>query len=279
MKRSLESDSDGSAWTFLTTRHPVVFGLVVTVLLLAVYVAANIVSTLITTEATSQRVLEALLRFGAAAACAWVIWRVGLAADAGLLHGGTWGGWLIVVLVLAFQVPVQLFAWFDSLTVSVSDWPQVGSIALNGAAAGVLEEMAFRGLLLFGLLSIWTDSRHGVVKSVALSCVLFGAGHLFRLLMGQPLPQVSLLVLDAAVSGIFYAGIVLYARSIWPAVVYHVVPNAVVGAYAAATPGFSETVSGWVLILLSEIPVVALGVYLLVRAVRRTPIIAAGHHQ
>ena len=271
MKRSVESESGGSAWTIVTTRHPLVFGIVVTVLLLAVYVAAAIVAAVITTDATSQQVVEALLRLGAAAACAGVIWRVGLAADVGLLHGGTWGAWLIVVLVLAFQVPVHLFAWFNSLTVSVSDWTRVGSIAFNGAGAGVLEEMVFRGFLLFGLLRIWADSRHGTVKSVALSCVLFGAGHLIRLLMGQPVAQVSLLVLDTAVSGIFYAGIVFYARSIWPAVACHVVPNVVVGAYAAATPGFSETVSGWVLILLSEIPVVALGVYLLVRAVRRTP--------
>jgi membrane protease YdiL (CAAX protease family) len=253
----------------LTTRRPLAFGLVVTILLFAVYIAANIVAVSITTNTTSQQAVEALLRLGAAATCGWVIWRIGLADDVGLLRGGKWGTWLIVVLVLSFQVPIQLFAWFDSLTVPVSDWPRVGSIALNGAGAGVLEEMVFRGLLLFGLLRIWADSRHGTVKSVVLSCILFGVGHLIRLLMGQPLPQVSLLVLDTALSGIFYAGIVLYARSIWPAVAYHVVPNAVVGAYAAATPGFSETVSGWVLILLSEIPVVILGMYLLVRAVRR----------
>jgi membrane protease YdiL (CAAX protease family) len=250
-------------------RRPVVFGLVVTVSLLVVYVAAGIVAALTTTEAAGQRVVEALARLGGAAACGWIVWRVGLAANVGLIRAGTWGGWLIVALVLAFQMPIQLFAFFGSLTVPVADWTLPSAVALNGAAAGVLEELAFRGLLLFGLLRAWADSPRRVLKSVALSCVLFGAAHFIRLPMGAPVAEVSLLVLDAAISGIFYAGIVLYARSIWPAVAYHVVPNAMVGAFAAATPGFSETVGAWVPILVSEIPVVALGVYLLVHATRR----------
>jgi membrane protease YdiL (CAAX protease family) len=255
--------------TGLPQRHPIGFGLVVTVLLVVAYVVAGLVAALATTDAAGQRLVEALVRLGGAATCAWVVWRVGLSADAGLSHAGASVGWLIVGLVLVFQLPIQLFALFGRLTVPVSDWALSGAVAFNGAAAGVLEELGFRGLLLFALLRVWSDSPRGVVQSVALSSLLFGVVHFIRLAMGQPVADVSLLVLDATVSGIFYAGIVLYARSIWPAVAFHAVPNAVVGAFAVATPGFSETVAAWVPILLSEIPVVALGLYLLARTVRR----------
>ena len=105
-----------------------------------------------------------------------------------------------------------------------------------------------------------------LILNAACSSLLFGATHLIRLAMGQPVTEVGLLVMDASISGIFYAGVVLYSGSIWPAVACHVVPNAVVGAYAAASPGFTETVEAWIPILLSQIPVAAAGVFLLVQA-------------
>ncbi len=255
--------------TRLPERHPFVFALAVTVILLVAYIVAGVAAASVPTDAAGQRAVEALARLCAAAACAWVIRRVGLSADAGLTRAGAWGVWLIVGLALVFQLPIQLSALFGRLAIPISDWALSGAVAFNGAAAGALEELAFRGLLLFALLRVWSDSRQGVVQSVALSSLLFGVLHFIRLPMGQPVVEVSLLVLDATVSGIFYAGIVLYARSIWPAVAYHAVPNAVVGAFAVATPGFSETVAAWVPILLSEIPVVALGLYLLARIVGR----------
>jgi membrane protease YdiL (CAAX protease family) len=77
-----------------------------------------------------------------------------------------------------------------------------------------------------------------------------------------------MLILDSFLAGIFYAALVIRARSIWPAIAVHLFLNAYVGARAAGVTGFEETTSAWLIILLSELPLVALGLYLLRRANR-----------
>jgi membrane protease YdiL (CAAX protease family) len=220
------------ARTWFAEQRPLAFGLSVTGALLVAYIVAGVAAAGITVDSTTRPTVEALGRLCFAGVFAWVIWRAGLAGKAGLARAGRAHGWLFVALALAFQVPIALWAFFGGIVVPVPDWAGPGAVALNGAAAGVLEELAFRGLLLLGLLRALRGRKEAMVMSVVYSSLLFGASHLIRLAMGQPVAAVSLLVLDAAVSGIFYAGVVLYSGSVWPAVAHHVVPNAVVGALA-----------------------------------------------
>jgi hypothetical protein len=74
--------------------------------------------------------------------------------------------------------------------------------------------------------------------------------------------------------GIYYAAFVLHSGSVWPAVVLHVVLNAVVGAQAVGNPEFAETVSGWLLVLALQLPAVVLGMVLILR-VQPRPIVPA----
>ncbi len=251
------------------SRRPVAFAVTMTFVLLALYIAAGVAAAVSSTAGAGYQTVEALGRLAASALIIWMLWRLGWVSDAGITRLGAWSAWLLVLAFLAYQIVVHMFAFFGDPRFRLADPAWAGAVALNGAAAGLLEELVFRGVVLYALLKAWTNSTGGLARSVLLSSFLFGAGHLIRIAMGQPVPVVSLLALDGFIAGIYYAAFVLYARSVWPAVAIHALLNGVVGARAAGIAGFEETVSAWLLILALELPAVAFGLYLLRRVRRR----------
>ncbi len=252
------------------SRHPVAFAVTMTFVLLALYIAAGVAAALSSTAGAANQTVEALGRLAASALIVWMLWRLDWLSDAGITRLGAGFVWLLVFVFLAYQIVVHMFAFFGDPRFRVADPAWASAVALNGAAAGVLEELVFRGLILYALLKAWLNSTAGLTKTVLLSSFLFGAAHLIRIAMGQSAPVVSLLALDGFIAGIYYAAFVLYARSVWPAVAIHALLNGVVGARAASIAGFEETVSAWLLVLALELPAVAFGLYLLRRVRRRT---------
>lgn len=81
--------------------------------------------------------------------------------------------------------------------------------------AGVVEETAFRGILLTRLLprGLWT--------AVLLSSALFGLLHVANLFLGSPWQTVLLQVTFAAMAGTGYAAMRLRTGSLWPPIVLH----------------------------------------------------------
>ena len=84
--------------------------------------------------------------------------------------------------------------------------------------------------------------------------------------------------MSAFLGGIYCAGFALSAGSVWPAVILHVLLNAVVGAQAVGDPGFAETASGWLLVLALQLPAVGLGIWLLRRVPPRSVVPATSCH-
>jgi membrane protease YdiL (CAAX protease family) len=83
------------------------------------------------------------------------------------------------------------------------------------ALAGVVEELAFRGVLLGRLLP------RGVWPAVAISSTLFGLMHLSNLALGSPWYSVLLQVTFAGMAGTGYAAMRLRTGSLWPPIVLH----------------------------------------------------------
>ncbi len=253
---------------------PIAFSFLTTVLLWLCYIAAGVAAPLLGTTAAGQQTGSAVGRLVAALIFLGLLWWLGWLRAAGITELGTWRSWLLVLPVLAYEVLAHLYAFFGSLALGVPESPLGRAVALNGAAAGLLEELAFRALLLYALTRLWADSRHGILKSVLISSSFFGSAHLLHLTLGRPVPLVLLLFVSAFLGGIYYAAFVLHSGSVWPAVVLHVVLNAVVGAQAVGNPQFAETVSGWLLVLALQLPVVVLGMVLILR-VQPRPIVPA----
>jgi membrane protease YdiL (CAAX protease family) len=247
------------------SEHPVAFSVMATFLVLALYIVAGIIAAITTTNLIGHQAAEASGRFAASALIVCMLWRLGWIGDVGLTRLGKRSVWLMVFLVTAYLVVVTMFAFFGDLGFGLPDPAWASVVALNGSAAAVLEEIVFRGLILYALVRTWGNSASGLPRIVLLSSFLFGASHLIRLLLGQPIPQVNLLAIDAFISGVYYAAFVLYSGSIWPPIAIHVALNAIVGARAVGVEGFEEPVSGWLVILVFELPALLLGLLLLRR--------------
>ena len=246
---------------------PIAFSSVTTALLWICYIAAGVAASLLGTTAEGQQIANAVGRSVAVLIFLGVLWRFGWLRAAGITKLGTWRSWLLVLPVLVYEILTHLYAFFGSFALGVPETPLARAVALNGAAAGLLEELVYRALVLYVLMRLWGGTRPGILRSALVSSLFFGAAHLIHLALGRPAPLVLLLSVSAFLGGIYYAGFALSAGSVWPAVVLHVLLNAVVGAQAVGNPGFAETVSGWLVVLALQLPAVVLGIWL----IRRVP--------
>ena len=244
-------------------KHPVGFALLATVVLLLLYIVAGAVAAVASTDGISHQLLEALARLAAAGLVLFVIWRLGMMRDAGVVHPGAVWVWVLAVAVVLYRTFTHSYAFFGDFGLAFARVPLSGVVALNGSAAALLEELVFRGAMLSVLFLSWRKLSGGSLRSALLTAALFGASHLIRLAMGQPAPIVGLLVLDSFLAGIFYAAVVFRGRSIWPVVVIHLLLNAYEGARAVGVAGFEEPTSAWMIILLLGMPVPVLGLYML----------------
>lgn len=253
---------------------PIAFCSFTTVLLWICYIAAGVAAPLLGTTAAGQQMGDAVGRAVAALIFLGLLWRLGWLRAAGITRLGTWRSWLLVLPVLVYEILAHLYAFFGSFAFAVPESSLGQAVALNGAAAGLLEEIVYRALVLYVLMRLWGDSRHGILKSAFVSAMFFGSAHLLHLALGRPAPLVLLLFVSALLGGIYYAAFVQYGGSVWPAVMLHVMLNAVVGAQAVNNPQFAETVSGWLLVLALQLPAVVLGIVLILRVPPR-PVVSA----
>ena len=136
---------------------------------------------------------------------------------------------------------------------------------------GLVEETAYRGLVLHAFVRRWGSSRRGVLAGALLSSLIFGASHMIWAATGKPVHLAALQSLGAFLSGIVYAAFVLHDGSIWPAVVFHGLANATGWVMILDRPDFTETVSSGLLDALLSIPLVAYGFVLLATATATPP--------
>lgn len=244
-------------------QHPVGFALLALVILYGLYIVAGVVAGVASTDKTSHQVIESLARLAAAGLVLLWLGRLGLLRQAGVLHPGAGWAWGLAAAVILYRTFVHSWAFFGDIGLAFTWAPLSGVVSLNGSAAALLEELAFRGAMLSVLVLAWRRRSGGALQAALLTAALFGASHVIRLAMGQPAPVVGLLVLDSFLAGIFYAALVLRGLSLWPAVAVHLLLNAYVGARAVGVAGFEETVSAWVTILLLGLPLPVLGLCLL----------------
>jgi membrane protease YdiL (CAAX protease family) len=186
-----------------------------------------------------------------------ILWRFGWLRPAGFRSFGTWQAWLIMTAASIFEIALIIrvinghFEWVNLLT--LADPPAY-------LLVGLFEEIAFRGLILYTCVYFWGDTRRGLLKSILISSAIFGAAHMATLMTGNTLSGAILQSASSMISGILWAGLVLYGQSIWPAVVGHFLVDAIGNGALTYVPDFTR--ANW-LIFWIEIPLLLLGYYLL----------------
>lgn len=191
-----------------------------------------------------------------------LLWRFGWLAPAGITRLGSRRLWLGTLLILLYSGLSLLVAFFGTLSVDLSLNRGMAPVLANVTMAGIMEEILFRGLILYALVSTWGNSRRGLLVAVFVSAVLFGALHFVNLAGGQA-DVTALQALESFISGILYGALVLAAGSVWPAVVLHSGINLLANLAVLNIPGFAITVGQYLALVLLEIPLVLYGLYLL----------------
>lgn len=251
----------------LATQHPVWFGVLITLLVLLFYVAAAILGELAGDDRAGYELAEAIGRAAASLFFMYMLWSFGWLGPSGIAKWGTPSAWVIMLIVLAYDLITTSYALFGSLGMAgISDLTLSVSVAINALTTGLIEEIPFRGIILLAFTRLWGDSRRGVIKGVLYSSLLFGGSHLIHILLGRPVPQAILVAVSTCLSGILYAALVLRWKTIWTVVMLHGISNAAVAIQVLETPGFSETVPALGLVIALQLPLVIYGVYLISRA-------------
>ena len=187
--------------------------------------------------------------------------------------------WLLVFPAIFYTLLVYTYGFFGKFTFTLDDLVQAASVSFNNMTSSAIQEIVYRGVILYALVLSWRNTRIGLAKSALISAIFFGAVHFFNLVnivvaMFSPIryetPVIAtiLQVLNTFIAGFVYAAIVLYGGSIWPVVVYHGLLNTTINVLWLTTPDAVETVNAWVLITLLKIPLIIYGCVLM-KNVRR----------
>ena len=249
------------------TRHPVLFGLLITLIFLAFVVSAIVIGQLLPGD-NGREGGQAVGRIAGFLVFLLLLNRLGWKKDAGLISPVGFKPWLIVFIPLAYSIIVFPLIFTGEWSLNFSDPIRSALIASNGISAGLIEEIAFRGLVLYGFIRIWGNKKSGLTKSVVISSLIFGLVHVINILSGagvmRVLPQTAYSVLGGIALGAF----VIYSRSIWPAVAFHCLSNAVV-ELSRIGKNIELTSLSAVFLGLAALPLALYGVLLLQKAPKR----------
>ena len=193
----------------------------------------------------------------------FILWRFGWLRPAGLMALGKWQAWLVMVAASMLELGLVIGAINGHF-----HWQDLAVMADPGAylLVGLFEEIAFRGLILYAFINLWGEKRGGIWKSVMISAWVFGLGHLLTMLNGNTLSGALYQAGSCAISGVLWAGLVLYGGSIWPVVVGHFLVDAIGHGNLVAIPDVTRAnrvIFWW------EMPLLVLGVILVYWASRR----------
>jgi uncharacterized protein len=138
--------------------------------------------------------------------------------------------WAITLPVAVYCLVVYPLLFTGTLSLNLTQPNLAAGVAFNGFAAGALEELIFRGLILSLLLSANSDDQKlsNTWRAILISALLFSLPHAMNLLVGHAEARVLAQVVWSFLLGIVFACLRIAGRSIWPVAVLHGAMNAFV---------------------------------------------------
>jgi uncharacterized protein len=209
-----------------------------------------------------------MMRLAITAALLILAWRMGWLAGTGITRLGRWQAWLLAGVGLFSFTCAALYAFYGKIAFDFSSLvhlPAARAVVYKQLAAGIYEEILFRGVILYVLISAWGHTRLGIIGSVVLTAVLFALPHIIGVFMGISRQSALLLVLEGIIIAVWWGALVLWGRSIWPAVVLHFVVNALIEVQGLNVPMVTPDTLAYQRLLWFSIPLGAAGVGLLAR--------------
>ena len=157
-----------------------------------------------------------------------------------IIHQGKWGrtvltwpaprSWAIILPVAAYSLIVYPLLFTGTLRLNLTQPNFAAGVGLNGFAAGALEELVFRGLILSLLLSGNSNDHNpsNTWSAIIISSLLFSVPHALNLFAGHAEARVVAQLIWAFLLGIVFACLRISGRSVWPVAMLHGAMNAFV---------------------------------------------------
>ena len=252
------------------TKNPIAFSLVVTGFFLVLMSGAFVLGALMSDIPYGKDIGELIGKILVSIVFILVLWRFRWLESAGLTHLGRGKSWLILSIPFVYAVLSTTYALTGSIQLSFSDSLQYSWITANMMGGGLAEEIVFRGLIFFCLLTAWKSKTNAALLSGIISAAIFGYSHLVWVLLGKGFSLGFLQSTAAFFSGIFYAGVWIQTRSLWPLVVIHGLTNALVYIRISELPDFNETITGGIMDITLSLPLAIYGLFFLWKHSRRS---------
>ncbi len=206
--------------------------------------------------------------------------RLGWLRNLGLTRMGSWPAWALTLLLAIFLVLTDLYAFVgksDFDLRAVVNHPEARVILIHTPLAGLVEEILFRGFLLYALLRVWGKTRQGLIASLLVQAALFGVLHALQMLAGTPPTAAIANVFGTFIFGVWAGALVLIARSLWPAILLHTLSNAALLLKGLTSPWVSPAYRGYLQAALFELPLALLGLWAVLKILpAQTPASPAG---
>jgi len=201
-----------------------------------------------------------------------IAWRFGWLRSSGIGSSGNLKVWLIALLAFAYLIAAYSFAFFGDLSLDI------GNAFISNAAqpiifrqiiVGIVEEILFRGVLLYALVRVLGDSKRGLFSAVLLSAVLFGSMHLLQAFAGRSIGVALIAALESTVSGMWWGAFVILWGTMWPIAAIHAGSNAFVLIKGLSYPGLMFSYQEYSFAIILQLPLVVLSLYWLLKAAPR----------
>ena len=242
--------------------RPVLLGLVLIVIYALLSTLTYPVHFLFPDDEVGQVYGDAVAKTVMSAVFTGLIWGFGWLDRSGLTRLGKRRGRLLIAAWGLYLIAGQYYAFTGSIRLPVASSPLGVAEFLGTLPGALLEELLYRGLLLTAMLTAWGHTKRGIIKSIALSSLLFGTTHLINVIV-RPAGIVVFQAILVSLPGVFYAAVLLKRRSLWPAVLIHWLANAAVNVKIAGLENFQETPAMWLWFALFMIPITLYSAYVI----------------
>jgi len=245
------------------SRQPLIFVILVIVISLVIRILAFLLLVLFQVDQANP-IVGPIANLAATLFLVFLLWSFDWVKAAGVASWGQWKGWIAAFILLTYYLVELTYSFFGEFSFSVPSEAVSGLALPSVFIAAFFEEILFRGVILYALVSVWGSTRRGLLQAAAVSSFLYGAIHGLNAFMGDPSEALGQIAI-ALFEGIWFAAIVLRWGSIWPTVLLHVVPNWVLRTKALSIPDFYGTSNSYILAVLFGLPLVVWGVWLILR--------------
>ena len=252
------------------SRHPVMFVLSLAIAWLVLLLVFTGVAASALHRPYGDAVTGTIGRLTITAGILLLVCRLGWLEAAGIARLGRWWTWLLALGGMTYFTLASLNSYFGRIAFDFSSLillPEARAIVMTQFGVSLCEEILFRGVVLYSLVRAWGNTRRGLIGSLLLTSLIFALLHMMNVFSyGIPLSSALLLTLETCLIAIWWGALVLVGKSIWPAILLHLVGNTVIPVQALTTPMVETEISAIIRILWFSIPLGMVGILLLMKA-------------